>query len=243
MSALLDIAKKWGVGYLRLFLPGVERHGEHEFRVSVPDRLVNTLLPRVLDQEKVKVRFLPDRLRIEASKVAMGIDVAVAVKLSVSDWRLNTEQAVFEFTPDGPIEKNARGLVGKVVLFVLTRLWGGDTDEEIYREAVNRSEALEWGEGKLRCDLDKVLEIRKYLRHTEAGIQPLTLLEVRGVELQDHVLGVVLGPTPAVQQAIKRAKQIREGAEAGREKAKQAGRWLKDKVPWRKTEEEPEGDE
>jgi len=219
MSALLDIAKKWGVSYLRLFLPGIERHGKHEFRVSVPDRLLNTLLPRVLDKEKVKVRFLPDRLRIEGSKVAMGIDASVAVTLGVSNWHLTTEQAIFEFTPDGPIEKSARGLVGKVVLFVLTALWGADTDEEIYRAAVARSAALEWNEGKLRCDLDKVPEIRKYLRHTEAGIQPLSVLKVQAVELQDHVLGVVLGPTPALRRVIDWWRQFKGASEESRDRA------------------------
>jgi hypothetical protein len=73
------------------------------------------------------------------------------------------------------------------------------------------------------------------------------VLEVRGVELQSRALHILLGPTPAAQDAIERWRQARqkatEAAEAARKKAEGAAIWLRKRMPWSKPDEEPGGEE
>jgi hypothetical protein len=131
MKGLLDFLMEHGLEGIRQLLPGVETVGENAYRLSVSDETVNALLPLALDEEEVTVTFGPGKLLIKGSKQVLGSSVEVAATLALIDWELDVEKALFVFEPDGPIEKKARGMVGKAILLTLTGLWGSVRDRGV----------------------------------------------------------------------------------------------------------------
>lgn len=234
ITGIISLLLKEGWTGFRAFLPGLEQDGE-SYVVSISDGQVNDLLERVIEKEKVSVAFRPGRVFIAGSKKVLLGSVEVEALLTLTEWRLSKDEAVFVFTPDGPIEKNARGLVGKAVLMTLSVLWGGQHDEKIYQAASSRAEALTWQEGSLVCDLDQIPEVRAYLRKEVRGIQLFDILEVRDVALRQGDLKLALELTELGKRAQEKAIQAKEKAEkvkeaGGRAKARLLQAWKNRRV-------------